>query len=117
MTNAEQGSFAPGYWVTLVLNSPVDRLTVYVGQVQAVDDHGLRITLIDWLIGYAASWDFFVPWSMIRASFIATPEHDVASFGEYGSHVQRRAKDDEGKVTRDDQSLESDAAAEGAPRG
>jgi hypothetical protein len=85
-------SFVPGYWVALWLREEIAELRVYVGQVQAVDAHGLRLTLIDWLGGRATGWDFFAPWDAIAASLIATPEHDVGSFGEAGSDWQRRAK-------------------------
>lgn len=72
----------PGYVVALVLKESVAPLRCYVGQVQAVDEHGVRLTLVDWLIGEFLQWDFFAPWESITAAMVATPQHDVQHFGE-----------------------------------
>lgn len=42
-----------GFWVACTLKPGSAPLDVYVGQVQDVDARGLRITLVDWLIGKA----------------------------------------------------------------
>jgi hypothetical protein len=55
---------------------------VYVGVIEAIDALGIRITLIDWIIDYAASWDFFIPHSNVDSILIATEHHDQKHFGE-----------------------------------
>ena len=52
----------------------------FVGEVQAVDKHGGRVTLVDWFVGSFSSWDVFVPWREIKETWIATPEHHVGQF-------------------------------------
>ena len=79
-----------GYWVAIALKEPVGSARCYVGQVEEVAEHGMRITLIDWMIGRAASWDFWVPWANVLACLTATPQHDVASFGEAAGLFQMR---------------------------
>lgn len=52
----------------------------FVGEVQAVDERGMRITHIDWLVGSFVGSDVFVPWREVREITIATPDHDVGLF-------------------------------------
>ena len=52
----------------------------FVGEVQAVDNRGVRLTLIDWFVGSFSGWDVFVPWLEIKEAWIATPEHDKGLF-------------------------------------
>jgi len=82
----------PGFWVAVTLKKDSAPLRVYVGQVQEVDDSGIRLTLIDWLIGTATGWDLFVPWATLEAALVATPEHDVERFGEAGARWQEATK-------------------------
>lgn len=83
------GVLRPGDWVALTLKADAAPLRVYVGEVQAVADPGVRITLIDWLVGTACAWDFFAPWESICSALVATPEHDVGRFGAAGADWQR----------------------------
>ena len=80
----------PGYAVALTLTPDAAPLRVYVGQVQTVDEHGVRLTLVDWLIGSFSGWDVFVPWSQITSALVATPDHDVPRFGDAAGDWQRR---------------------------
>ena len=50
--------------------------------MQAVDEHCIRLTLVDWLIGRAAGYDLVIAWSNIEAALIATPEHDAEEFSQ-----------------------------------
>jgi hypothetical protein len=77
-----------GYWIAVVLPPDTAPLRCYVGEVQAVDAHGIRLTLIDWLVGMADDFDVFVPWQHIASAFIATPEHDLHDFGRRAGHWQ-----------------------------
>jgi hypothetical protein len=69
-----------GYWMAVSLRKGTAPLRSYVGQVEAIDDHGIRLTLVDWLREAAAGFDFFVPWGNIESSLIATPQHDMTTF-------------------------------------
>src|SRR5260221_10271229 len=79
-SNTKRACFVPGYWVAVCLHPGAAPIRVYVGQIQAVDERGVRLTLIDWLVGQACGDDFFAPWSSIASSLMATPEHDLGLF-------------------------------------
>lgn len=88
-----QPTLQPGYWVALTLKPHTAPLRCYVGKVQGVDEHGVRLTLVDWVVGAAVNWDFFAPWESITSALIATPDHDVDNFGEAASNWQSRMDD------------------------
>ena len=81
-------SLEPGYWVALTLKPGAAPLRCYVGEVQATDERGVRITLIDWLTGRANSYDLFVSWENITSSLVCTPEHDLENFGRAAERWQ-----------------------------
>jgi hypothetical protein len=85
---SETNTLQVGHWVALTLAEGAAPLSAYVGQIEAVDDRGVRLTLIDWLTGDAHGYDLFVPWSEIRAALVATPDHDVSRFGDAGAKWQ-----------------------------
>jgi predicted GIY-YIG superfamily endonuclease len=70
-----------GWWVVVYLREPVAKTRALVGQVQYVGRRGLRITGMDWLIGAAAGWDEWIPWSNVLGCMVATDEHDLSGFG------------------------------------
>jgi len=43
-----------GWWVSRTLHRDIAPLRSYVGQIQQVDERGLRITMINWLDGAAS---------------------------------------------------------------
>jgi len=69
----------PGYIVVLMTNLPT-KLKTYVGEVQEVDDMGVRITLVQWLTGTATGDDLFVTWPNIIGAAVATEDHDLSQF-------------------------------------
>lgn len=79
-----------GYWVAVVVPPNTAPLRCYVGQVEAVDAHGVRLTLVDWITGSASDFDLFVPWRHLESALIATPEHDLQAFGRRAVHWQER---------------------------
>jgi hypothetical protein len=79
-----------GWWVALTLKPNVAPLRCCVGQVQAIDAEGIRITLVDWFTGMAADWDFFVPRSNVESILIATEEHDLKMFGDAAGKWQQQ---------------------------
>jgi len=85
---APEHGLAPGFWAALVLapNSAPQRC--YLGQVQSVDDRGVRMTLMDFVIGDAVGWDLFVAWPNLQIALIATPAHDVAAWLERAGRFQ-----------------------------
>lgn len=54
-------TLAVGFWVAITLAEGMAPLRSYVGKVQAVDEHGMRLTLIDWFTMSATVYDLFVP--------------------------------------------------------
>ena len=84
--------FEKGWHVALNLGTEITGSTtnVLVGEVQAVDARGVRITLMDWLLGMPTGNDFYAPWSAIRSSLIATDQHDLGMFLEEASKWQER---------------------------
>lgn len=69
-----------GYAVALTLAPDTAPRRCYVGQIEAIDLHGIRITLIDWLLGSFCGNDLFVPWSNIQSAYISTEKHDLTMF-------------------------------------
>jgi len=82
-------SLQVGYWVALTLTPDSAPLNSYVGTVQALDGHGIRITLVDWISGRADGWDLFLPWSSIQSALVATHSHNVKGFGEAAGEWQQ----------------------------
>lgn len=60
------------------------------GEVQATDEHGVRLTLVDWLMGDMVGWDIFLPWNQILNAVIATTAHDQRGFVAYAGKEQER---------------------------
>jgi hypothetical protein len=80
----------PGYWVALALTDPVAGSNCYVGQIQAVDARGVRITMLDWIVGTATGFDFYASWSTITGALVATSEHALSLFGDDAGAFQTR---------------------------
>ena len=77
-TDALSRCFEPGFRVGLRLRTGTAPLRCYVGQVVVTDEHGVRITLIDWLIGDFVQQDMYVPWANIEMAYVATPNDNLA---------------------------------------
>jgi hypothetical protein len=71
----------PGWFVAVVLKLGTAPRRCYAGQIQAVDDQGLRLTLVDWVVGSATSWDLFIPRASLESALVAASEHDLRQFG------------------------------------
>jgi len=84
-----------GYWMAVTLPKDTAPLRCYVGQVQAVDEHGIRLTLVDWFAGRATGFDLFVPWSNIESALIATPDHSTEYFGQEAEKWQTAMMNDQ----------------------
>lgn len=83
-------TLCPGFWAALTLKAGAAPLRCYVGEVQSVDIHGVRITLIDWLVGGPFGYDVFVPWTNLESALVATQDHDLKRFGEEAAKWQER---------------------------
>lgn len=66
----------PGYICTFSIKKGLFPLCSYVGQVQAVDKFGVRITLMDWVMGAFLGFDLFLAWDVIHGDMVMTEEHD-----------------------------------------
>jgi hypothetical protein len=82
-----------GYWMAVTLPAGTAPLRSYVGQVQAVDDHGIRLTLVDWVMETATKYDLFVPWANLASALIATPEYDETGFVQEARNWQAAMTD------------------------
>jgi hypothetical protein len=78
----------PGWWVALTLKPDTAPLRCYVGQIQALSDDGVRLTLVDWFTGMAAGYDFYVPHRNIESALVCTEEHDLKGFGDHAGKWQ-----------------------------
>jgi hypothetical protein len=72
----------PGWWVALTLKAGTAPQRSYVGQIQAIDARGLRLTMVDWLTGDPVSWDLFVSHENLESALVATDKHDLRAFGD-----------------------------------
>lgn len=89
---ATERAVRPGYMAALVLRKDAAPLRCYVGEVQDVDEHGVRLTLVDWFVGTPSGWDFFVPWESITAALVATSDHDLDRFRDAAADFQQRSE-------------------------
>ena len=85
-----KGPLEPGFLVALTLRPDAAPLRCYVGEVQMIDERGIRVTLIDWLIGSCCGWDLFVPWEQVTSALVSTSEHDANGFGDDAARWQER---------------------------
>ena len=90
-----EATIQKGYWMALTLTRGSAPLRSYVGQVQAIDDHGIRLTLIDWPTGIAAGNDLFVSWKNLQVSLVATQEHSIEVFIKSAEKWQGEMNDTE----------------------
>jgi hypothetical protein len=78
-----------GWWVAVTLRPGTAPLPCYVGQIQAIDPKGLRLTLVDWVTGQPTGWDLFVPYSNLESALVATEKHDLKQFGDAAGKWQQ----------------------------
>ena len=57
-------------------------LVAYAGEIQAIDEHGVRITLVDWFSGAFSGSDLFIPWRNLQAALVYTEDHDLRMFAD-----------------------------------
>jgi hypothetical protein len=72
----------PGWWVAVTLKPSIAPLRSYVGKIQAIDGHGIRLTLIDWMTRSANGDDLYIAHSNLECALVATEEHDLELFVE-----------------------------------
>jgi len=85
-------TFKEGWGVSIVLKSPVQKLLCWVGEIQAVDERGIRITTIDWVTGMMTGMDWWFPWSEIAAIEVATESHPGWDPGLTQRQIQQSAE-------------------------
>ena len=71
-----------GWFAAVTLKPSVSRQRCYVGQIQAFDDHAIRLTLVDRISGTATRWDLYVPHDMIENVLLGTDQHFLDNLGE-----------------------------------
>ena len=88
LTKGQKPLLKAGWWAALNLKPDVAPLRCYVGQIQAMSDDGIRITLVDRIRGLADGYDLYVPHRNIESALVCTEEHDFESFGDHASKWQ-----------------------------
>jgi hypothetical protein len=71
-----------GWWVAVVLKPDTAPFRCYVGKIEALDTDGMRLGLIDWVVGDPVTWDFYIPHRNVESALLCTEEHDKKGFGE-----------------------------------
>jgi hypothetical protein len=82
-------SLAAGCVVALALREPIGDCACYVGEVRAVDERGVRITLVSWSSHKFDGLDFFAPWTNILGMHLATQDYDHSQVWEQFAELQR----------------------------
>jgi len=81
---AKTATIEPGYCVAVSLVPETSPNNCYVGLVEAVDEHGIRIALVHWddkldmLGGYTES--LFIPWRNIDSILVSTEKQPTRRF-------------------------------------
>lgn len=84
----EKQALAVGYWAAVSLPDGAAPMRSYVGEINAVDDRGIRLTLIDWLSGTAYGFDVFIPWANIQSALVAISADEISMFMPESSRWQ-----------------------------
>jgi hypothetical protein len=87
-----------GWGVAIILRQPINGLACYVGEVQATDERGLRVTLIDWISGTFTGMDWCFGWADIAAMEVCTDQHSGWDPGK----TQAKANYHAGMTTREE---------------
>ena len=81
---AKPQAIQPGYCVAVNLVPETAPHNCYIGMVEVVDEHGIRIDLVHWddkldmLGGYTES--LFVPWENINSMLVSTEKQPTRRF-------------------------------------
>ena len=100
-TEAQSRCFEPGFRVAVRLRPGTAPIPCYVGEVVATDEHGVRLTLVDWIVGGFVSHDMYVPWTNIEMAYVATPNDTLAGGDRAGgrrssAHAKTKKKSADG---------------------
>lgn len=86
-----------GWAIAVVMERPIGTGYCHVGEVQAIDERGFRITLMDWVVGQFIHDDFYIPWSNVRGMSICTDDHDFGlwskDIGDYQKRINEARRD------------------------
>ncbi len=74
----------PGYYVAISLEPGTAPSSCYIGEVQAVDEYGIRINQVHWDddldVVVRHTEDFFVPWIGVTSMLVCTEEQPTRRF-------------------------------------
>jgi hypothetical protein len=104
-TDAQPRCFERGFRVALRLSPGTAPLRAYVGEVVATDEHGIRVTLVDWLSETAQ--DMYVPWANIEMAYIAAADHTLPD-GELHKWQEELSDEDEDEYEDEDEDEEDE---------
>ena len=81
---AKPDAIRPGYYVALFMVPETAPCSSYIGLVQAADEYGIRINLVDWDNELdrirRLTEDLFVPWFSITSMLVCTDEEPKMRF-------------------------------------
>jgi hypothetical protein len=81
--------------VGVALAEPVAGLRYYCGEIQALDDRGVRVTGFDWLVGLFTQFDVWFPWTnVLGMTEVATSDHSMHEWADKAGGAQRRHNGD-----------------------
>jgi hypothetical protein len=106
-TKGQKPLLKVGWWAALTLKPDVAPRRCYVGQIQAISDDGIRITLVDWISGLAGGYDFYIPHRNIESALVCTEEQDFKGLGDHAGKWQTNM--DEKDKTPSTENAESSA--------
>jgi hypothetical protein len=88
-TSNRQTLLKVGWWVALTLKPDTASLHCFVGQIEAISDDGIRLTLVDWFDGMPTGYDFYVPHRNIESALVCTDKHNLKGFGDEAGRWQK----------------------------
>ena len=81
---AKPETIKPGYFVAISLIPKTAPSNCYIGLVQAVDEYGIRMNLVEWDDDFDGvkkyTEDFFTPWTSITSMLVCTEDEPVRRF-------------------------------------
>jgi hypothetical protein len=86
----------PGWWAAITLKPDTAPLRCYVGEIQALDSQGVRITLVDWFSAQPTGWDLFVPHANIESALVATNDNHIKTIRDEAGKWQERMEQRKG---------------------
>jgi hypothetical protein len=90
VTAHRQGELEVGLWVALTLKPGAAPRRVYIGLVEAVGRHGIRLSRLEWLGVSLGGCHLFVPWESITAALVVMNAEAAMGLSETAERWQKQ---------------------------